>query len=422
MSALPIRSWTVSDMSGVESPAHAQMGFDNTDLKHRLQSRPTMTQNVKTYAYIDALRGLAILAVLLRHSVSIVAPTSDLFHLLTQGGGRGVQLFYVVSALTLCLSWQSRRGTEASQVRNYFVRRFFRIAPMFYLAIAFYLVLNGTLPREWAPNGIPWWYVPLTALFLHGVLPETVMAIVPGGWSMAVEVGFYVALPMVLTRVRSLKSGLALLGLSVVAYCVNRVLLEAALPGIYPANQQYLVSGYIYFSFFGQLPVFVLGVLAYFIIKERSLHRRAIALGSLALPILLVALIMLSRPTAIEIISNPMTVGAIFTLVVLALAYLPDRHVITRVVANPVLVSLGKLSYSMYLTHSAVLGLASTSGIAALFGSGDLSSAVYFLCVVAVTAAVSVVFYQCVERPGVRLGNAVVVRLELAVARLNARS
>lgn len=375
-----------------------------------------MIHAVKKYAYIDALRGVAILMVILRHSVYYVAPDSEALQLLTEGGGRGVQLFYVASALTLCLSWEYRRGTETTQVGNYFVRRFFRIAPMFYLAIAFYLVLNGTLPREWAPNGIQWWYVPLTALFLHGALPETVMAIVPGGWSMAVEVGFYLALPIVLARVRSLKSGLTLFGLSIVAYLVNRIVLEAALAGTYPADQQYLVSGYIYFSFFGQLPVFVLGVLAYFIIKERSLHRRVIVLGSLSLPVFPVAMIMLSRHAAIEIISSSIVVGALFTLVALVLAYLPDRNFIARAVANPALVSLGKISYSMYLTHSAVLGIASTSGIAALFGNGDLPSAAYFLCVVAVTTVVSVAFYWCIERPGIRLGNEVIVRLERAVS------
>ena len=375
-----------------------------------------MISDVRKYAYIDALRGIAILMVILRHSVHYVAPQNEILRLLTEGGGRGVQLFYVASALTLCLSWESRRGTEAEPIRNYFVRRLFRIAPMFYLAIACYLFLNGTQPREWSPNGILWWHVPLTSLFLHGFFPETMMAIVPGGWSMAVEVGFYLALPVLLTRVRSLKSGFAALGLSIVAYGVNRLLLEAALPRAYPADLQYLVSGYIYFSFFGQLPVFVMGVLAFFIIKQRAIHRKAIILGSLSLPLVPLAMLALSRDTAIEILSNPVVVGALFTLIVLILAYLPDRHGLTRAVANPVLVSVGKLSYSMYLTHSAVLALASTSGITALFGSGDLASALCFLCAVAATMSISVVFYRYVERPGVRLGNAVITRLERAVA------
>ena len=48
---------------------------------------------------------------------------------------RGVELFFVVSALTLCLSSAARSNREALPTLNFYIRRFFRIAPMFYIAI-----------------------------------------------------------------------------------------------------------------------------------------------------------------------------------------------------------------------------------------------------------------------------------------------
>jgi len=49
-----------------------------------------------------------------------------------------------------------------------------RIAPMFWLAIPFFLLLTG--------KGAPAWEVATTALFVHGFHPQTVNSVVPGGW------------------------------------------------------------------------------------------------------------------------------------------------------------------------------------------------------------------------------------------------
>jgi peptidoglycan/LPS O-acetylase OafA/YrhL len=58
--------------------------------------------------YIDALRGYAILMVIATH-VAIGAPMlSGVVRALVDQGQRGVQLFFVVSAFTLIISWHHR--------------------------------------------------------------------------------------------------------------------------------------------------------------------------------------------------------------------------------------------------------------------------------------------------------------------------
>ena len=51
---------------------------------------------------------------------------------------------------------------------------------MFYLAVALYLLIFGLSARYWAPEGIRWWHVALTVLFLNGVLPETINVSISG--------------------------------------------------------------------------------------------------------------------------------------------------------------------------------------------------------------------------------------------------
>jgi peptidoglycan/LPS O-acetylase OafA/YrhL len=164
-----------------------------------------MSTDVRKYKFIDALRGYAILGVILVHSTQSVTPVSGVLKCIAESGAKGVQLFFVASALTLSMSWHSRNSQEMSPIRNFYLRRFFRVAPMFYVAIVFYLFLNGFAPSYWAPNGIQWWFVPLTVLFLNGFHPESITSVVPGGWSIAVEMNFYLILPFLMLHLKKTK-------------------------------------------------------------------------------------------------------------------------------------------------------------------------------------------------------------------------
>lgn len=109
--------------------------------------------------YIDSLRGLAILAVLMVHCGQYgINKYPDLIANIINTGGRGVQLFFVASAFTLFLSLARRSETVKS---NFYIRRFFRIAPMYYLGIAYYLMQDGYGPRYWLGDapGITSWHI-----------------------------------------------------------------------------------------------------------------------------------------------------------------------------------------------------------------------------------------------------------------------
>ena len=97
----------------------------------------------KKFDYIDALRGITILLVLLHHmpqewqSMQVYLGESlfTAYDALITYSAHGVQLFYIVSAFTLYHSLFSRKESFARI--KFFPRRFFRIAPLLY----FYLVL-----------------------------------------------------------------------------------------------------------------------------------------------------------------------------------------------------------------------------------------------------------------------------------------
>ena len=84
----------------------------------------------RKYAFIDALQGLAFLGVVACHLKPYVPGLPPRLATLLENGDKGVQLFFMVSALTLFLSLDTRGATDTRPTLAFLLRRFFRIAPL----------------------------------------------------------------------------------------------------------------------------------------------------------------------------------------------------------------------------------------------------------------------------------------------------
>ena len=153
------------------------------------------------FEYLDALRGIAVLGVLLVHS-ALATHQKGIVWELAFTGQRGVQLFYVVSAFTLCLTLDSARR-ESSPLLNFFIRRFFRIAPLFYVAILANILLHHFAPSRSPLTGLTFVEVASGFVFLNGFDPYGIATVAIGGWSVAVETTFYLFLPFLHSRFRT---------------------------------------------------------------------------------------------------------------------------------------------------------------------------------------------------------------------------
>jgi peptidoglycan/LPS O-acetylase OafA/YrhL len=361
---------------------------------------PGRSSDLRHYAFIDALRGLAILAVILVHASIAVPPAHADLGQLMAGGARGVQLFYIASALTLSLSWASRAPRERTPIRNFYVRRIFRIVPLFWIAIAAYVLLYGLEPRYYAPNGVKWYYVPLTALFLNGFHPETLTSVVPGGWSIVVEMTFYLVLPLLLSYVRSTTGLVMLVAFSVLLERATGYVFRSIYLPMYPPEQQYLVDNLVFLNFFGQFPVFAIGLLAYHILRTDQPWRGAVLAMA---PIAFIGWLgwrAFNGHTLLSALTLHVQIGAALAWLAIVLADHPTRWLV-----NPLTTWVGKRSYSMYLTHFAVLELFAVLGVSRTIGSGNLISALHFAAVAIATAAVSWATHRLIERPGIEAGR-----------------
>jgi exopolysaccharide production protein ExoZ len=352
----------------------------------------------KHFDYIDALRGYAILMVIAVHtSQSFPDLPSSLAKVLSQGA-RGVQLFFVTSALTLSMSWVVRNESAA----NFYTRRFFRIAPMFWIAIIFFLLLNGTAATIYAPDGIGLRHVLMTAVFIHGFWPDTITSVVPGGWSVADEVIFYALFPLIVPPL--LKASWRSLFMIAIAAMV----FAPRLPGLFesvlhlqPGSKG--VTG-IYFSlwFPRQLACFLFGIMLFRLSAEGreipvSLARYACGLA-IALMLLIPFLDGIKYALPLGLTT---TYRIAFSLLAFSLMYWPNSPLISRPIEW-----IGKVSYSAYFIHFVVLHF-----LPALRPTGwpvaDWAS--MYAVVVMVTVGLSSLTYLMIEKPVIRLGSALIV-------------
>lgn len=388
----------------------------------------SLAREPERFAYIDALRGIAILLVIVVHGQQRcdVSQLPAWLVTLCNSGARGVQLFYVVSAFTLFHSLHERARRERRPIANFFIRRFFRIAPLFWLAMAFFLWHDGRGPRYFLGDAerVSDANIAATALFVNGWNPYWITSIVPGGWSVAIEMTFYLTIPLWYFLIRSGRAAwvFALVG-TLAAVLLNRWLL--AYPWIL---YQPLWYNFVQLWFFNQLPAFFLGIVTYFLLHShlhasdgeadpRADWRRD---GLLMIAASVVLFPLLAFETT-SVIPTPATYGLIFLLLVVGLARFPLRFFV-----NPLFRFFGMISYSAYLSHVAVLKFVGPIVRNSLVGTAEKSGFVLPEPIVLVAvlvsgaagiAVVSYATYRLIEQPSIHAGRLLIRRLERGPAR-----
>ena len=357
--------------------------------------------------YIDALRGWAILAVILVHVWIWTGASSDFLNRLAPKGAYGVQLFYLISAFTLLLSLNHQRQNNTLRWRDYFIRRFFRIAPLFYLAICLYGPMWQFVPRYWMPEGISTWHVLASFTFVHGWHPLWVNSIVPGGWSMAVEMTFYCLFPLLCLQITTLKRAIVFVLISLfLGMMISDWAYHHYLP-LVPQRFSYVINNFAYvYMPSAQLCVFALGFVLYFLFAQKW-HQTLT--GTAAKFYLLSAIILMLVLTYWNpgFLPEFFVFSCVFILLIIGFSATENRLFI-----NSVLIHIGRLSYSLYLVHFGVIYLLkiylSDFTIAA---SKDLTLFVVFVIVTLISLFLSQISYQLIEKPSIALGKRLIERL-----------
>ena len=359
---------------------------------------------IKKYQYIDILKGIAVLGVIAVHSHQSISDLSWVVKYIFNYGQLGVQLFFLMSAVTLCISSQKR---HEQLWRYFYLRRVFRIAPLYYFGIALYFLADSYfIYTSKGALQIPSQYTPLNILanitFLNGFYAPANNNIVPGGWSIATEMNFYIIFPILFffQKNKNFKSVLSYTVLLIIGCFLTELALK-----VRPD-----VDVFIYYNILNQLSVFLIGICTYRLLLTAVPGWRAICVACFLMIVSCILFNQVFKP-GFHTFIVPILSSIAFSIFILRLSMRQEFNgVFWRILEK-----FGLVSFSMYLLHFLVLNYVRIAINFALGNEAPIFPEILLLVTYGLTVlftyCLALVSYKIIEQPGIKLGEKLIISL-----------
>ncbi len=347
-------------------------------------------KKAERYVFIDALRGLAALAVVFFHAKqgqhldALYPHIAWPFTFLFSHGALGVQVFFVLSGFVIAHS-MARHEIGPSYIGRFLLRRSIRLDPPYYGSMALVVALallsvHFVQGKVYAPPSVS--DVVLHMLYLPVLLERPLISDVY--WTLCLEMQFYIVFALVMwlvTRLRArAREGVIFPGALLVMCTISVPWLVGRAAFVVPG----LFLEYWHF--------FLTGVLAWRASLFR--HERAtLGLSVVYLSGMLLAAVWLA---------DPARAVAVFSAATILFAGRLGK--LTSWLKAAPFQQLGAWSYSLYLTHNPVSGALFRLGYR-LTGRSAVLEAFWLVVVVAACIAVAWLFHVAIERPSLRFSH-----------------
>jgi peptidoglycan/LPS O-acetylase OafA/YrhL len=360
---------------------------------------------------LDGLRGLAILPVLFAHFMRL-QPTNPFERQLSRvaaTGWLGVDLFFVLSGFLITGILLEAKGGQRF-FRNFYLRRAFRIFPLYYGSLLLVFVglphlhlLGAERTRDLLHSqGWYWSYLANVRIVLAGSWNTSFE--LEHFWSLAVEEQFYLVWPLVVWLLSRERLKTVCLGAVLVSFVLRMTLRGLGQPGVVsyvltPAHLDPLAAGAwlalvasepggLEWLRAGIRPVLVVGSVGVTVIVATAQGPVVGSLGMLTIGYPLLAL------TCAALLAGALTA--------------PAGSLFGRLWRSRVLGFFGRLSYGLYVLHPLLMGLVVLLGFdvpwfAQRAGSQLLGQAIFTGMMLAVSAVVALVSWHAWEQPFLRL-------------------
>ena len=301
---------------------------------------------------VDGLRFVAIVGVFFYHLRGYINAKSktawagpveeDWLGQLTHFGNIGVPLFFVLSGFILGLPFASHhlKGKEQVSLRAYFLRRLTRLEPPYLLSLTVFLVMLRVV------NHVPWkvlipGYIS-SIFYMHNIFGDETDVIQSVGWSLEVEVQFYLLAPLLakLFAIRRMNLRRAVIvGLVVAIVVLQRIFItpESLLWNTLFNYLQYFLGGFLVTD------IFLNGGMTPRSRPDQYLWDGIWMAGWLGV------LVSLWRP-GLALLTLPL----LFPLIMVATF---RAGVCRKLLSMPLVTAIGGMCYSIYLVHFQLISL-----------------------------------------------------------------
>jgi peptidoglycan/LPS O-acetylase OafA/YrhL len=330
-------------------------------------------------AEIDGLRALAVLPVILYHAGFIWF----------SGGFVGVDVFFVISGYLITTVLLEDMEKDKFSIVDFYNRRARRLLPalFFIVLLTLFFSLMYLSPHALKDLGQSIFAV---SLFLSNVFffievdyfaNTAKLAPLLHTWSLGVEEQFYILFPFLLLALKNKSTGFR--GLIILSLLVTSLLLSE-----FMVHENSQFSFFMPFTRFWELAagsMIALNRRQLDVLESSSIHNLLAALGII---LIFIPILFYTKSTLFP--GFTALVPVVGTVLVIAFA---NQHTfVARMLSCQILVSIGLLSYSLYLSHNVVFALSRNIGI-------PLSSISIQIVLIFISVFIAMVSYFCVEKP-----------------------
>ena len=341
---------------------------------------------------LDGIRAVGIVMVVVLHAVAFLA-TSQVRRL-GPGGFLGVDVFFVLSGFLITTLLLEERARRPVSLTEFWIRRALRLLPalVVFLGVwsAYLLGYRRLGGRGILASDLASIFYVSNIVKAHGSLLD------PGYghlWSLAIEEQFYLVWPVILVLVLARRRGPGLLavfaGVAVLALAVDRAL-------VWHADPNALTVAFRTDFHADQLLIGALGAMAWRSGRLRCLDRHRAWWSTAAALLLAAAFFTVPAEAGWLYEGGYLAFGAVVGLLVVT-TLVPSGPVGALLTAAPVRY-LGRISYSLYLWHFAVLTAVSYAVPRDLHAAAAIPA-------VLVSIGLASASYHGVERPLRALGR-----------------
>ncbi len=326
---------------------------------------------------------------------------------ISAAGQYGVQLFFFISALTISITYEAHIAKFGKSFRaqfSWFLKRFFRIAPLYYIAAIFYtferyaIYLLSHNKYGQVPNISN---IIANILFIHTWIPTANNSVVPGGWSIGVEMCFYILVPFI-WLLSPVKDRIIWLAVSAIVFLT----VTAAVSRMVTGSFYVFDDTYFYYWFPTQAPVMIVGLIFYFLgglRLQRSKNTTDIALWFALFLVGSGVAIYFGTGFAILPFVSPTIFALSFVCLIISL-----RGYVKNTIVNKIMIFLGKLSFSVYIFHFFVLDIIRTVLLSFNFEQIWLITLLLlpiFSVTVVLTSGIAFISKRIIEDPAITYGH-----------------
>lgn len=315
---------------------------------------------------LDGIRFFAAFIVLLHHAFYFkhdyspgIPFVNDLFR---DAGRIGVNLFFILSGFLisyLLLVEKDKTGTVS--YRKFYVRRILRIWPL-YLGYGLICTLLGPIAAQWLNDSgaielstilINILYLLFFAVNIQLAFQNSSEGVFQISWSVCIEEQFYLIWPILMNVFRK-----KLVKLFLFMFCIRlslRILIKV-LPLYFNVSEEVLI-GINYLLIFDKLDLFGGGMLMAILYYNKANHKKLF--DWMLQPAIQYIMITITLLYIFSLIYLPKHIGffadhTLFTILFgyVLLAAVSENSVLA--LEHPILRTLGKISYGIYLFHVAV--------------------------------------------------------------------